>query len=258
MENKIVFSENEYISLRSEMIERIRLLNSQSFSALATIISFWAAGFTFKFALIANDKYFLELNEKIVMQFLSAVIFLLPIFIFIPLSVKSGENLMQITSLSAYIRVFYDYPVCCDKMNRNWETSNNLFSNANVNRKKRSRYMKVFNGEYVILSITSFLIYLVFEVLNIKSLIMLLREQKISSLNLHMVLMLYLLITILSIIVMIIINKVSSMKNTLMDKNNYYVKGYIKRANELGIIKDEDLEKAIFEMNPLRDYINEI
>ena len=40
--NNIVFSENEYMSIRTEMIERIKLLNSQSFTALAAIISFWA------------------------------------------------------------------------------------------------------------------------------------------------------------------------------------------------------------------------
>ena len=55
MGRKIKFSEAEYNSLRMEMIERIRLLNSQSFTALATIISFWAAGLTFKVALMADS-----------------------------------------------------------------------------------------------------------------------------------------------------------------------------------------------------------
>lgn len=56
--NNIVFSENEYMSIRTEMIERIKLLNSQSFTALAAIISFWAAGFTYKMALISNNSNF--------------------------------------------------------------------------------------------------------------------------------------------------------------------------------------------------------
>lgn len=46
--SEIKFSENEYISLRTELVERIKLLNSQSFTVLATVVSFWAIGFTFK------------------------------------------------------------------------------------------------------------------------------------------------------------------------------------------------------------------
>lgn len=56
MKRKIDFSENEYLSIRSEMIERIKLLNSQSFTALTTIISFWVAGFTFNIALMSNEN----------------------------------------------------------------------------------------------------------------------------------------------------------------------------------------------------------
>lgn len=38
--SEIKFSENEYISLRTELVERIKLLNSQSFTVLATVVSF--------------------------------------------------------------------------------------------------------------------------------------------------------------------------------------------------------------------------
>lgn len=255
MSKKITFSENEYISLRSEMIERIRLLNSQSFTALATIISFWAAGFTFKMALISNSAYFAEPYEKIIMQFLSAIVFLIPIFLFVPLSVKSGENLTQIASLSAYIRVFYDYPIHKNKSNKNWETSNNLLSNANIDRKNKSKILKLYNGEYTILSCISLIIYMIFETLNIKMLFLLFKDSKINCWFLHTIIIVYLLISIASVIVIIIIHKVASMKNTLMKGTTYYVQGYIKRANELGIIKDKDLQKAIVELNPTREII---
>lgn len=87
---KIIFSENEYISIRTEIIERTKILNSQAFTALATIVSFWTAGFTFKVALLSNNISFPELNEQIIMEFSGAIIFLIPLFLFIPLSVKSG------------------------------------------------------------------------------------------------------------------------------------------------------------------------
>lgn len=254
MSKKIIFSENEYISIRSEMIERIRLLNSQSFTALATIISFWAAGFTFKMALISNSKYFSEPYEKIIMELLSALIFLMPIFLFVPLSIKSGENLTQIASLSAYIRVFYDYPLHKNKSNKNWETSNNLLSNSNVDRKNKSKILKLYNAEYTILSCTSLIIYVIFELLNIKTLFSYFKNSKIDCLFLYFIVILYLLITTISIFVVVIIHKVASMKNTLMKGTIYYVQGYIKRANELGIIKNKDMQKAIDELDPKRDF----
>lgn len=257
MKRKIIFSENEYLSIRSELIERIKLLNSQSFTALATIISFWAAGFTFKMALMSKNIYFSEINEKIIMEFLSAIIFLIPLFLFIPLSVKSGENLTQIASLSAYIRVFYDYPICHNKRNKNWETSNNLLSNSNVDRKNRSRFMKLYNGEYTILASISFMIYLIFEILNIKSIVFLFNDQKISVFNLHIIVILYLLITIMSMLAIVCIHKVASMKNTMMNGTVYYMQGYIKRANQLGIIKDKEMEKALSELNPKKKFVVE-
>ncbi len=253
--NKIVFSENEYMSIRTEMIERIKLLNSQSFTALATIISFWAAGFTYKMALISNNIYFTKLYEKTVMEFLSAFIFLIPVFLFIPLSVKSGENLTQIASLSAYIRVFYDYPIKNKKRNKNWETSNNLLSNANVDRKSKSKITRFYNDEYTILSCISFVLYIVFEIVNSKKMFLAFTNKKISCLHLYCFIFLYFIMSVVSIFAIIMIHKASSMKNTLMKGTIYYVQGYIKRANELGVIKDRDLEQAIKELNPLNQFV---
>ena len=55
--NKIEFSENEYISIRTELIERIKLLNSQSFTVLAAVVSFWAMGLTFKVQILDKIYY---------------------------------------------------------------------------------------------------------------------------------------------------------------------------------------------------------
>ena len=72
--NKIEFSENEYISIRTELIERIKLLNSQSFTVLAAVVSFWAMGLTFKVQIL--DKiYKLGITQQTLINFLSAIIF---------------------------------------------------------------------------------------------------------------------------------------------------------------------------------------
>lgn len=254
MNKEISFSENEYVSIRTEMIERIKLLNSQSFTALATIISFWAAGFTFKMSLVANNGNFSNSYEVIVMDFLSAIVFLMPVFLFVPLSVKSGENLSQIASISAYIKVFFDYPISKDKNNKNWETSNNLLSNANVDRKYESRFTRLYNSEYTILSCISFTIYFIFQALNIKNAVMLLQTQKINCLILHIFIIVYIAISALAVFTIIVIHKTSSMKNSLMRGTIYYTQGYIKRANELGLISDYDMGNALKELNPKKKF----
>lgn len=250
--NKLIFSENEYTSIRTELIERIKLLNSQSFTVLATVVSFWAIGLTFKVQILDKISN-LDLIQQILINFLSAIFFLIPIFIFIPLSAKSGENLLQIASLSAYIKVFHDYPVSTDRINTNWETSNNLLSKANVNRGKINS-MNLYNEDYTILSIVSFIIYIIFTILNIRDLI-LLYQIRIIKLNVVIPMAIsYSFISIISILSIILIHCISGMKNTLMKGTIYYTQAYIKRANELGIINNNDLQNAINELNPLKEF----
>lgn len=250
--SEIKFSENEYISLRTELVERIKLLNSQSFTVLATVVSFWAIGFTFK-AQILNKISDQNIIQQIFINFLSAVIFLIPIFLFIPLSAKSGENLLQIASLSAYIKVFYDYPVSKNKINKNWETSNNLLSNSNINRGKKSKGMKLYNDDYTILSIISFFIYIICAILQIYELKLYYSRNKIIMSVFCGVVIIYLFIATMAVFSIRFIHKVSSLKNTLMKGTLYYTQAYIKRANELGVINDRDVQNAILELNPLKE-----
>ena len=101
------FSEDEYASIRNEMIQRINTINSQASTAVVTILSTWAAALTLSLELIKNIE--LAPNDLLLIIIIRTVIFLVPIFYFIPLAAKSGENVTQIVSISAYIRVFYDY-----------------------------------------------------------------------------------------------------------------------------------------------------
>ena len=49
----------------------------------------------------------------------------------------------------------------------NWETSNNLLSVVNTDKKEKSVILKMSNEEYTILAISSYLIYKFFEVISI-------------------------------------------------------------------------------------------
>ena len=50
-----------------------------------------------------------------------------------------------------------------------------------------------------------------------------------------------------------IIHKSSGIKNTLMKYTPIYIEGYIKRAVELGIIEQDDIETAKKELNPYKE-----
>ena len=67
------------------------------------------------------------------------------------------------------------------------------------------------------------------------------------------VVIIYLFIATMAVFSIRFIHKVSSLKNTLMKGTLYYTQAYIKRANELGVINDRDVQNAILELNPLKE-----
>ena len=74
------FSIEEYTSIRAELIERIKIMNSQEASALVAIITSWAAGFTFANEILTKKFIMLDSFGTVVFQCLQTFIFLIPIF----------------------------------------------------------------------------------------------------------------------------------------------------------------------------------
>lgn len=130
----------------------------------------------------------------------------------------------------------------------NWETSNNILSNANVDRGKRSFYMKFYNEEYTVLASVSFVLYVVFSIISIVIL-----DEVIERRYLMIIIVTYVILGIGLIAIIIAIHKSSGMKNTLMKYTPVYLEGYIKRAIEMGIIKDTDIELVKKELNPYKE-----
>ena len=160
------FSSNEYNSIRAEMISRINVISTQTSTALITIISMWAAGFTL--LVLYSQKQFETMEITIIMGYISAILFLIPILYFIPLAIKSGENMVQIASLSMYIRVFYDaLSIINGDELYNWETSNNRVSNVNIDRGTKSGVLRWINSEYSILAVSSYMLFIMVSVLGI-------------------------------------------------------------------------------------------
>lgn len=244
MIDEIKFNTQEYASIRNELVQRLAAINAQSHTAILTIVTAIGAGITLMDAQvdqINNEVGYISLN------IIRSLIFLIPILYLFPLAVKSGENLIQIASLSAYIRVFYDY-ISKSNEKMNWETSNNILSNANVDRGKRSFYMKFYNEEYTVLAIISYLLYIGFSAISIMILKSVVDKRFLIGLGIF-----YALLALFSLVVVIFIHKSSGMKNTLMKYTPIYVEGYIKRAIEMGVIDNIDIVSAKEELNPYKE-----
>ena len=242
----IKFSEHEYDSLRSEIISRIENINNQASSAIITILSTWTIGFAF---IVAVKEF--EIESPFFL-FISACIFLVPVYYFVPLSIKSGENIQQIASISAYIKVFYDY--CSLRRGEelfNWETSNNIYSAVNVNRGKKSILMRFYNEEYTILSAASLIIYILLSIHTLKNIC------GMVSFKMYLIyLIVTFLLVLLSVGIVWVIHQASCMKNSMMNNTVLYVDAYIDRAIELGVIPPNEREIASSILNPFRHIRN--
>ena len=250
---KHAFSKDEYTSLRSELIARIGMINSQSHSAILTIVSTWVAGITILVFISGSTFRQLgaagSLNNIEYIDLMGTFIFLIPILYFMPLAVKSGENLTQIASISAYIRVFYEYLSERSQTDRyGWETTNNLVSSVNVDRGRKSFIMKFLNEEYSILSLCSLVLF------SIRAIISAIYFFDVYVSNAQRIIMtvIYMLLLALAVCACVFIHKASSVKRVFMHASKQYVESYIKRAVEMGIIPKEEYYIAIDELDPAR------
>lgn len=246
------FSEDEYASIRNEMIQRINTINSQASTAVVTILSTWAAALTLSLELIKNIE--LAPNDLLLIIIIRTVIFLVPIFYFIPLAAKSGENVTQIVSISAYIRVFYDYLSFKNNTKKmNWETSNNVMSAINVNRNnKESLLLRFCHETYTILAICSLIFYMIFCVFSIIKI-----QTVFESLVVYIFSVIAIILCCFAIVAIIIIHNASRTKKNMMDKTQRYIEGYIQRAHELGIYSEEDVVEATRLLNADRYYMHD-
>lgn len=246
---KFTPSFNEYNSLRQELITRITLMNNQAHTAILTILTIWSAGFV----LLAKISDFADENQYFsphILIFLINFIFLIPIFYFIPLSVKSGENIIQIASISAYIKVFYEYRSLKNKgVFLNWETTNNVVSSINVDRGIVSRPMFLYNEEYTILSLSSLVIYI------IVSFSLFFGHFSEMTFTVKIIysfcFMIFLFIGAYSCL---FIHKSSNMKKTMMENTVLYLNKYLERAVNIGFISESeffDAKKQLDAMNSI-------
>lgn len=238
---KFHFSEAEYNALRAETITRITLINQQASTAIVTIISVWAAGIGL--LILTSEKEITDILSIIVLNFINAFIFLIPVFYFIPLAVKSGENMTQLVSVSAYLKVFYDYLSCKNSEDlMNWETSNYLFSFFSEKHNKKSFLIYLYNEEYTILASASYVFYIIWAWLAYNRI----NKLCITFVDKNIYLSVLIILGVAGIISVFVIYRESCVRNAMMNKTQYYIEKYTERAGELGVLskKEVDLLKS--------------
>lgn len=236
-------SDQEYQTLRSEILTRTTLISSQSSTAIATIISSWVAGISL---LGLALKEGINPNSLITMCYLASIVFLIPIFYFVPLAVKSGENMQQIIAISTYIRVFHEYPTMKKRRDlKNWEITNSLINPITSGHGKRSRNAYIYNVEYTVLSCISLALYIICAFLTYSHIVEI-KDVALYTLSWYrsINIVVFLILGILGLLCILKIRKVSSTKEAVINQTNMYIITYLERSKDLGLIESDEVESA--------------
>ena len=149
----------EYTCLRAEMQQRIESLSGHNMMAMTIVIAIWAFG-----GALISACYQNSVPDSLICGLLAlqAVIFAMPLFFLAPLSVKNADNFRQITSISCYIRAFYELPKYFKKGNEDeiqfWEIANcNIQDNVYTKLEKLSS--KFINKEYFVMGLLCAVLY---------------------------------------------------------------------------------------------------
>lgn len=157
----------------------------------------------------------------------------------VPMAIKSGENLRQLASLSAYIRVFYDFLTDGQYI---WDTADKHVSAVTTAKGTHMFWLKQFNSEYIILGIAS----LIFLLLSFLLSLIYLHDQTTKC----YLLFIGLAVIILAVYLLAVIYKKSNTKNNMMELSVEYIQKYLILAVEMGFIREDDLTNAWNELNP--------
>ena len=149
----------EYTCLRAEMQQRIESLSGHNMMAMTIVIAIWAFGGT-----IISACYQNSVPDSLICGLLAlqAVIFAMPLFFLAPFSLKNADNYRQITSITCYIRAFYELPNYFKKGTDDefqfWETANcNIQDNVYTKLEKLSS--KFMNKEYFVMGLLCAILY---------------------------------------------------------------------------------------------------
>lgn len=146
-------SNSEYESLRAESISRIHTITALDNSVLVVTGSLWAAVAAISGNLLGNNTR-LRLIIQMVLLTIAAVLIIVA-------ALKNWENVHQITVITAYLKVFYEYPSRHSSKKQkifSWETvqmRTNTLGNTKWSKQKSFLYRTFYNGSYFILEVAT-------------------------------------------------------------------------------------------------------
>lgn len=226
----------EYNALRQEVITRIGIINSQSHTAILTILTVWGSGF----ALLSGLSKALENTDVISplpLIFLTCFVYLVPILYFLPLSIKSGENVKQIASISAYIKAFHEqYSVENGGKFFNWESLSEDVGGINKGWGIADHFTFLYNVEYTVLSFSSLAIYSAVSIGLLFGYI----SQHLSSYY-TMCFGIFITMFIIGLVCCILIFVFSNVKKTIDKEKNTFYKQYLERAAKFNLVVQDNV-----------------
>lgn len=167
----------EYTALRDEMLTRINFINTYSNKTLTFIIALWAVGFTLvgvRVGIYLEGGYYL--NRAF--TFGESIAFFMVVPIVHSIVIKNDENIRQIASIGAYLRVFYE---CIPMVNQEetcfyWENvdaslnivkTTNYVDNLKTENKvtrfihRLGSFIEFYNWEYLFMAFASVVFWLI-------------------------------------------------------------------------------------------------
>lgn len=245
---KYIISEQEYQSLRGEMIERIKLMNTQAVSAITIVLTMWAAGVGILGIQLTNlSKLDTIHNTALCCSEIGA--FFCALLILIPLSVKSGENLRQQVVIGCYLKIFYYYLVRRDNTDSDkiypWEYINGLTNDIFKKKNKKSMRLQIFaNSEYPILGLLS--AFFSFSILITNYNIIFEKEHMAFFKGLFIFVIV--IIMVVEILIILIVYKNTSMKNNMTNIADKTLKNTLTIAIKTKFIDCNEFDTAYEEL----------
>lgn len=227
---------DEYKALRDELNMRIQLMNTHNLGMITAVFAVWAiAGVLFKDYIEILDDVTSYIRIAVTLYtFFIPLFIIIPIAIIMPLSVKSGDNLGQIMSLSAYIKLYAEMPSYMD------DDGNKFFGWESLQKKEMERKLsdKFFNSEYLILSIISVCMFI------FVSAIMFGYGIVAGFKDLYYILPILIVIALLGVIAIVFIARKSSTSLFLKHRDDYY-----KRYCDFAVQSGATTQKVIDDYN---------
>lgn len=242
-------AEEEYQSLREEMIERIKLMNTQAVNAITIVLTMWAAGVSILGIQLTNlNKLVVSYNLALCCSEIGA--FFCALLILIPLSMKSGENLRQQVAISCYLKVFYYYLIKHEQTEADsiypWEYMSGMTNDIFKKKRKKSRHLqRLANSEYPILGLLS--AFFSFSVLITNYNIFC---EKIDLVFLKIVFLLaIIIIEIIEFMMIVILYKNTNIKYNITDIVDKKLKETLEMAVRMGVMRETEDSTAYEELS---------